>query len=228
LYSLLSGQSAAVTVAHSRRWTDFEDYLIPRATWAKERERHYAQLGLPLQGEQYLVHLRAQLAAVTAEVERKVPGNSALAIDAQKGEFHLAALKGADKSGMTSQISGVSSPPAINGVVGNDQRVAFDLINEPHTHAESGNKPGDIGISLADWFTCAQAAIDAIRAAGATNTIFVPGMAYTDADSFTIVTGALPSNKHKLNKHISLYVPGRTEVAISSEHQTTELTFSRF
>lgn len=74
---------------------------------------------------------------------------------------------------------------AINGATGNDQRVAFDLINEPHTHAESGNRLGDIGISLADWFTCAQAAIDAIRAAGATNTIFVPGMAYTAASSFT-------------------------------------------
>ncbi len=74
---------------------------------------------------------------------------------------------------------------AINGITGNDQRVAFDLINEPHTHEESGNKPGDIGISLADWFLCAQAAITAIRDAGATNTIFVPGMAYTDAGSFT-------------------------------------------
>jgi len=74
---------------------------------------------------------------------------------------------------------------AINEVTSNDQRVAFDLINEPHTHAEAGNKPGDIGISLADWFTCAQAAIDAIRAAGETNTIFVPGMAYTAAISFT-------------------------------------------
>ncbi len=74
---------------------------------------------------------------------------------------------------------------AINGVTGNDQRVAFDLINEPHTHAESGNKPGDIGISLANWFTCAQAAINAIRTAGATNSLFVPGMAYTAASSFT-------------------------------------------
>src|SRR5205823_11202260 len=71
------------------------------------------------------------------------------------------------------------------GVTGNNQRVAFDLINEPHTHAESGNKAGDIGISLADWFTDAQAAIAAIRAAGAANTIFVPGMAYTAASSFT-------------------------------------------
>jgi hypothetical protein len=90
-------KSGDVTVTHSRRWTDFEDYLIPRVTWAKEREQHYAKLGLPLQGEQYLVQLRAQLAAVTAEVDHRVPGNSALSIDAQKGEFHLAALKGADK-----------------------------------------------------------------------------------------------------------------------------------
>lgn len=74
---------------------------------------------------------------------------------------------------------------AVNGATGNDQRVAFDLINEPHTHAESGNKPGDIGISLVEWFTCAQEAIAAIRAAGAANTIFVPGMAYTAASSFT-------------------------------------------
>ena len=83
------------------------------------------------------------------------------------------------------RISGGSSPPPSTGLPGNDQRVSFDLINEPHTHAEAGNKPGDIGISLADWFACAQAAIDAMRAAGATNTIFVPGMAYSDAGSFT-------------------------------------------
>jgi hypothetical protein len=73
---------------------------------------------------------------------------------------------------------------ATNGVTGNDQRVAFDLINEPHTHAESGGKAGDIGISLTNWFACAQAAITAIRGAAASNTILVPGMAYTDASSF--------------------------------------------
>jgi len=74
---------------------------------------------------------------------------------------------------------------AVNGVTGNDQRVGFDLMNEPHTHLESGDKPGDIGISLAGWFACAQAAVTAIRNSGAANTIFVPGMAYTAAKSFT-------------------------------------------
>ncbi|MGA7733783.1 MAG: cellulase family glycosylhydrolase, partial [Chloroflexia bacterium] len=72
---------------------------------------------------------------------------------------------------------------AINGVTGNDQRVAFDLINEPHT--QNAAKAGDIGISLTDWFKCAQAAINAIRLKGATNTIFVPGMSYAAANSFT-------------------------------------------
>ncbi len=73
---------------------------------------------------------------------------------------------------------------AVNLATGNDQRVAFDLMNEPHTHTESGNRPGDLGISQANWFSSAQAAITAIRAAGATNTVFVPGMAYTAASSF--------------------------------------------
>jgi hypothetical protein len=70
---------------------------------------------------------------------------------------------------------------AINGVTGADQRVGFDLINEP----QEPRGDGDIGIDLADWFACAQAAINAIRAAGTQNTIFVPGMDYTAANSFT-------------------------------------------
>jgi endoglucanase len=74
---------------------------------------------------------------------------------------------------------------AVNAVTRDERRVAFDLINEPHSHEESGNKPGDIGISITDWFTCAQAAINVIRAIGATNTIFVPGMSYTAASLFT-------------------------------------------
>ncbi|MEK6325050.1 MAG: cellulase family glycosylhydrolase [Acidobacteriota bacterium] len=97
---------------------------------------------------------------------------------------------------------------AINVVTGNDQRVAFDLINEPHTHAESGNRPGDIGISLADWFSCAQAAINAIRLAGATNTIFIPGMAYTAASSFTTNSSstAWVNNLSDLQKNIAVSV----------------------
>jgi endoglucanase len=58
--------------------------------------------------------------------------------------------------------------------------VAFDLINEPHLPGG-----GRVGISLADWFAYAQTAIDAIRATGASNTVFIPGMDYTAATRFT-------------------------------------------
>lgn len=58
-----------------------------------------------------------------------------------------------------------------------DQRISFDLINEPHLP-----DPGDgvVGITLNNWFSFAQAAITAIRAAGATNYIVVQGLNYAD------------------------------------------------
>ena len=70
---------------------------------------------------------------------------------------------------------------AVNVATGNDQRVAFDLINEPHVPGG-----GRVGISLEDWFAYAQAAIDAIRGTGCSNSIFVPGMDYTAAAKFTM------------------------------------------
>jgi endoglucanase len=69
---------------------------------------------------------------------------------------------------------------AINAATGSDQRVAFDLINEPHL---PGN--GRVGITLANWFSYAQFAINDIRAAGAANTVFVAGMDYTATTTFT-------------------------------------------
>lgn len=71
---------------------------------------------------------------------------------------------------------------AINGVTANDQRVAFDLINEPHTPRSNG--PNDFGITLTDWFDVyAPAAVNAIRLKHQ-NTIFIPGMNYADASFF--------------------------------------------
>jgi predicted esterase len=71
---------------------------------------------------------------------------------------------------------------AINAATGNDNGVAFGLMNEPHT--QSNGPSGGVGVSLANWFADAQAAITAIRATGATNLILVPGMSYTDSASF--------------------------------------------
>src|SRR5207245_1024978 len=74
-------KSGDVTVAHSRRWTDFEDYPIPRDTWLAEREQHYAALGLPIDSDLYLTQLEGRLPAITASVDARVPDNSALTID---------------------------------------------------------------------------------------------------------------------------------------------------
>ena len=80
-------RSGDVTVAGSRRWTDFEDYLIPKATWEAERSQHYAQLGLPLDVNVFLDQLGQYLDEVTQRVEKRVTRNGALTIDAEKGAF---------------------------------------------------------------------------------------------------------------------------------------------
>jgi hypothetical protein len=90
-------KSGDVTVSHSRRWTDFEEYLIPRSLWAAKRIEHYANLELPLDADEYVARLNDQLKKVTGDVDGRVPHNKALTIDAEKGEFHLAALKALDK-----------------------------------------------------------------------------------------------------------------------------------
>jgi hypothetical protein len=90
-------KSGDVTVAHSRRWSDFEEYLIPRSLWTAKRAGHYAHLELPSEADEYLVQLQGRLHRVTAEVDRRVPHNKALAIDPAKSEFHLAALKASEK-----------------------------------------------------------------------------------------------------------------------------------
>ena len=54
-----------------------------------------------------------------------------------------------------------------------DARVVFALMNEPHD------------LPTEQWAGAAQAAIDAIRAAGATNLILVPGNEWTGAHSWT-------------------------------------------
>jgi aryl-phospho-beta-D-glucosidase BglC (GH1 family) len=56
-------------------------------------------------------------------------------------------------------------------------KIAFGLINEPHTG-------GGVGITLNNWFADAQAAINAIRTAGSSNYILVPGMGYASAGSW--------------------------------------------
>jgi TnpA family transposase len=80
-------------VARSRRWADFEEYLIPRDAWAAEREQHYAALGLPIDSDIYLKQLEKRMDSVTTGVDARAALNPALTIDNSKGEYRLARLK---------------------------------------------------------------------------------------------------------------------------------------
>lgn len=86
-------KSGDVTVEGSRRWAEFDDYLIPQALWETERLDHYAALGLPTDPDKFVAALDAELKAVTAMVEARLAGNAALTIDARRGRFKLARAK---------------------------------------------------------------------------------------------------------------------------------------
>ena len=83
-------KSGDVTVEGSRRWADFDNYLIAQPTWAAERLAHYAALGLPADPAEFVVGLDRELKAVTEAVEARLAGNTALTINARRGRFKLA------------------------------------------------------------------------------------------------------------------------------------------
>lgn len=83
-------KSGDVTVEGSRRWADFDNYLIAQPTWAAERLAHYAALGLPADPAEFVAGLDRELKAVTEAVEARLAGNTALTINARRGRFKLA------------------------------------------------------------------------------------------------------------------------------------------
>ena len=50
----------------SRRWGDFEDYLIPVEQWERERTEHYRVLQLPISADEFVEQLQKRLATVPA------------------------------------------------------------------------------------------------------------------------------------------------------------------
>src|SRR5262245_24052344 len=80
-------KSGDITVIDSRRWADFDDYLIPEETWQRDRLQHYGLLGLPVESEEFIQRLSEHLSTITSEVDKRVPKNQALTIDAERGEF---------------------------------------------------------------------------------------------------------------------------------------------
>jgi hypothetical protein len=85
-------KSDDVTLRGSRRWTDFDDYLIPAPERDADRATHYRALALPLMVDEFLAQLQGRLDAVTREVDGRVPGNPTLTIDPAQQRFRLTAL----------------------------------------------------------------------------------------------------------------------------------------
>jgi hypothetical protein len=121
---------------------------------------------------------------------------------------------------------------AVNAVTGSDLRVSFDLINEPHSRAETGNTPGVVGVEIADWFARAQAAVTAIRAAGAANTVFVPGMQFTSAKEFVnngsaaAFAGLTPQNDLAVTVHCYSGI-GSTSATVLRDSCTAVVDWAR-
>ena len=90
-------KSGDVTVAHSRRWSDFEEYLIPRSSGRRNEPGITPISNCRPKQMNTSCNCNERLHRVTAEVDRRVPHNKALTIDPAKGEFHLAALKASEK-----------------------------------------------------------------------------------------------------------------------------------
>jgi endoglucanase len=65
---------------------------------------------------------------------------------------------------------------------GNDTRIAFGLMNEPH----------DL-LSITAWANTTQTAVSAIRMTGAQNMILLPGSNFTSAESIDTIYGGGPS-----------------------------------
>jgi len=83
-------KSGDVTVEGSRRWADFDNYLIAQPAWEAERLAHYAALGLPTDPAEFIAGLDRELKAMTEAVEARLAGNTALTINARRGRFKLA------------------------------------------------------------------------------------------------------------------------------------------
>jgi TnpA family transposase len=120
-------KSGHVTVTGSHRWSDFEDYLIPKTIWESERAQHYAALHLPIDVEAFLRYLNELLTSVIAQVEQRVPNNRALTIDAERGTFRLAAVKGEEPPETVKQLKDLieSRLPRVDLV-----DILIDLDNE--------------------------------------------------------------------------------------------------
>jgi hypothetical protein len=97
-----------------------------------------------LDADAYLAQLNENLTSVMAKVGRRVPQNSALTIDRDKGKFHLAALKGKERPDAVKVTKGL-----IQGRLAKTDLVdvLIDLDNQTNFLRHFLHQGGDSGLS---------------------------------------------------------------------------------
>jgi len=81
-------RSGDVYVTGSRRYCDFESYLLPPADWQRLQETGATRLALPDQAPDYLADRQQQMADKVAQLEANLARYPGLKVDAQ-GHLHL-------------------------------------------------------------------------------------------------------------------------------------------
>ncbi|KAJ1549254.1 hypothetical protein HK405_007077 [Cladochytrium tenue] len=105
----------------------------------------------------YLATLQSAVSTITAT------GASVILDPHNYARYNGNVVSGADLADLWTRLA---------TLYGNNSQVIFGLMNEPH------------GIDTATWFSVAQQSANAIRSAGASNLILVPGNCYTGAHSW--------------------------------------------
>ena len=153
----------------------FKDYVYP----TPEGISHFAGKGLdtvrlPFRWERLQPHLdqpldAGELARIEAVVAAVTDGGGYVVLDPHNYARYRKAIVGSDAVPIAAFADFWARLAA---KFADRDHVVFGLMNEPH------------GLPAEDWRDAAQAAIDAIRAAGAGNLILVPGVSWTGAHSW--------------------------------------------
>ncbi len=165
--------------------THGKDYVYPAAAHAGDHYSEPAELvaqgatlfRLPFRWERLQPELNSELdadelARLTHTVEMLRGLGARVVLDPHNyGHYHGAVING-DAPGALDSVAFADLWRRLAGVFGADDGVIFGLMNEPR------------GITHRQWVPAAQAAIDAIRDAGAGNMIAVPGIEWSGAHSW--------------------------------------------
>jgi TnpA family transposase len=87
-------RSGDIAVIGSRRYQDFNSYLLSVADFRRLREQGLTRLALTGSAQDYITTMQPRIATGFADIERSLPTNTAWSFD-EEGNMHLSSLEGA-------------------------------------------------------------------------------------------------------------------------------------